>query len=293
MVSSFRLLDKYVDLHIHTMYSDGEYTPDELVKKSSSLGFQAISVTDHDTVESIPKVLKNAGGSLEIIPGVELSVENKFSHLSHGGKEEIHIVGLLINHNEPTLLKTLTELSFRRKERMCGMIERLNRMGMEISMEDVKQFVRGGIISRLHLAQAMKKKGYVKNVWEAFDRFIGDGKPAYVGGGRLSFKEAISLIKKAGGVSILAHPHLLKDKGLIPSLVKEGLEGIEVYHPDYGENPSEVLMAVAKRYNLLISGGSDCHGLAKEKIFLGKVRVPYQVLEQLKKRLLRYENSHP
>ncbi|HIE44064.1 MAG TPA: PHP domain-containing protein [Candidatus Omnitrophica bacterium] len=274
------LLDKdytkgYADLHLHTIYSDGEYTPEEAVQISLSLGFRAISVTDHDTVKAIPLIAEEARGKLEVIPGVELSAE--------GRGEEVHITGLLIDYRDPTLLKTLEELSHARRERMCKMLDRLKEMGMPIEMKEVGEFIKGEIIGRMHLAQAMEKKGYVKDIWEAFDNFIGDGKPAYVRRERLKLDETISLIKKTGGIPVLAHPQLLRDKSIIPHLVKEGLEGIEVYHPDHGENPSSVFLKIAKRYNLLLSGGSDCHGLAKEQRFLGSVKVPYQLVEELKR----------
>lgn len=266
----------YADLHLHTIYSDGEYTPDSIVKKALSENFRAIAVTDHDTVEGVIPVLKTAGKTIEIIPGIELSSETSPS-------EELHIVGLFIDYNDPNLLKILKNLSLGRKNRMDDMLKKLAEMGMPITMEEIEKFKTKDIIGRLHLAQTMQMKGYVKNTAEAFNKFIGDGKPAYANRKRLSSKKAISLIKEVGGIPILAHPHLLRDESVIPQLIEEGIEGIETYYVDHGKNPSSKFVEIAKKYNLLISGGSDCHGIAKCKTFLGKVKVPYQAIEEMKR----------
>jgi len=271
----------YADLHLHTIYSDGEYTPESIIHRALSENFRAIAITDHDTVEGIAHVLEKAGETLEIIPGVELSSESKIP--SSEGGEEIHIIGLFIDYNNPTLLKTLKGLSLGRKERMHDMLKRLAEMGMPIKMEEVEKFTTKDIIGRLHLAQAMEMKGYVKNTTEAFDKFLGDGKLAYINRKRLSAQRAISLIKEVGGIPILAHPHLLRDESVIPYLIEEGIEGIEVYYVGHGGNPSSKFVEIAKKHNLLISGGSDCHGIAKGKTFLGKVKVPYQAIEEMKR----------
>ena len=282
----------YADLHLHTIYSDGEYTPESIIRRALSENFRAIAITDHDTVEGIAHVLEKArqqpikdGGqareTLEIIPGVELSSESKIP--SSEGGEEIHIIGLFIDYKNPTLLKTLKGLSLGRKERMNDMLKRLAEIGMPIKMEEVEKFKTKDIMGRLHLAQAMEMKGYVKNTTEAFDKFLGDGKLAYINRKRLSAQRAISLIKEVGGIPILAHPHLLRDESVIPSLIEEGIEGIEVYYVGHGGNPSSKFVEMAKKHNLLISGGSDCHGILKGKICLGKVKVPYQAIEEMKR----------
>jgi predicted metal-dependent phosphoesterase TrpH len=266
----------YADLHLHTIYSDGEYTPEGLVQKALAEKFRVIAVTDHDTVEGVAPVLEKAGDSIEIIPGVELSSEV-------GSLEELHIVGLFIDYKDPALLKILKGLSLGRKDRMDEMLKKLSEMGMPVTMEEVEKFKTKDVIGRLHLAQAMVMKGYVKNTNEAFDKFLGDDKPAYAGRKRLSSQDAISLIKKVGGIPILAHPHLLRDESVIPQLVEEGIEGIEVYYVDHGRSPSSKFIEIARKYDLLISGGSDCHGLSKGKTFLGKVKIPYQVVEEMKR----------
>ena len=210
----------YADLHLHTIYSDGEYTPESIVKKALSEKMRAIAITDHDTVEGIAHVLEKAGINLEVIPGVELSSEANPS-------EELHIVGLFINYEEPNLLKILKNLSSGRKDRMSEILKKLDEMGLPITMKEIEKFKTKDVIGRLHLAQAMVVKGYVKTTNEAFDKFIGDGKPAHANRSRLSSKRAISLIKEVGGIPILAHPHLLKDEKVIPQLIEEGIEGIE------------------------------------------------------------------
>lgn len=268
----------YADLHLHTIYSDGEYTPDSIIKRALSKNFRAIAITDHDTVEGIAHVVESAKKDLEIIPGIELSAEASAT-------EELHIVGLFIDYKEPGFLKILKDLSSGRKDRMNDMLKKLGEMGMPVTIEEVNKFKTKDVIGRLHLARAMVMKGYIKNTNEAFDKFIGDDKPAYANRKRLSSKDAISLIKKVGGISILAHPHLLKNQNIIPQLIDEGIEGIEVYFVDHGKNPSSKYVDIAKQHNLLISGGSDCHGIAKGKTFLGKVKVPYQAIEEMKKKI--------
>ena len=274
----------YADLHLHTVYSDGEYTPDSIIKKALSENFRAIAITDHDTVEGIAPVTKSAKKDIEIIPGIELSAETSAT-------EELHIVGLFIDYENPEFLKILKGLSSGRKDRMNDMLKKLGEMGMPVTMKEIEKFKTKDVIGRLHLAQAMVEKGYVKTTNEAFDKFIGDDKPAYANRKRLSSKKAISSIKQIGGIPIIAHPHLLKNQDIIPQLVEEGIEGIEVYYVNHGKNPSSKYIEIAKKYNLLISGGSDCHGLgnlpaskqAGGKTFLGKVKVPYQIVEEMKK----------
>ncbi|MDD5455272.1 MAG: PHP domain-containing protein, partial [Candidatus Ratteibacteria bacterium] len=171
----------YADLHLHTVYSDGEYTPDSIVKKAVSENFRAIAITDHDSVEGISHVLESAKEKIEIIPGVELSAEA-------GSSEELHIVGLFIDYREPNFLETLKRLSLGRKDRMNEMLKKLSEMGMPVSMKEIEKFKTKDVIGRLHLAQAMVEKGYVKTTNEAFDKFIGDDKPAYADRNRLSSK---------------------------------------------------------------------------------------------------------
>ncbi|MCK4905735.1 PHP domain-containing protein [bacterium] len=269
----------YADLHLHTVYSDGEYTPQSIVQKALSEKFRAIAITDHDTVDGVASVIKEAGEKIEIIPGIELSAGvQKEDNTS----EETHIVGLFIDYKNPEFLEILKGLSLGRKDRMNDMMKKLGEMGMPITMQEIEKFKTKDVVGRLHLAQAMVEKGYVKNTNEAFDKFIGDDKPAYANRSRLSSKRAISLIKEVGGIPIIAHPHLLKNDSIIAQLIEEGIEGIEIYFADNGTNPQSKYTEIAKKHNLLISGGSDCHGLTKGKILLGKVKVPYQVIEAMR-----------
>jgi len=273
----------YADLHLHTIHSDAEYTPQRLVEDALAKGFRAISVTDHDTVGAFPQILEIPQSGLEIIPGIELSAENEVLANKTGYKEEIHIVGLFIDYTNPLLLEELNKLVQGRKERMYKMLDKLREMGMPLEEKDIRKYVQGGIVGRLHLAQALRDRGWTSSIWEAFGKYIGDGKPAYIDRYRLSSSQVISLIREAGGIPILAHPHLMKNIEALPQLVREGLEGIEVYHPNHGPKPSSLLLDLARKYNLVISGGSDCHGMAKEIIFLGQVKMPYKIVEDLKR----------
>ncbi|MBU0533619.1 MAG: PHP domain-containing protein [Candidatus Omnitrophica bacterium] len=272
----------YADLHLHTVYSDGEYTPQSIVQKALSENFRAIAITDHDTVDGVASVIQEAGESIEIIPGIELSAGVQCSQENDNLSEETHIVGLFIDYKNSEFLEILKGLSLGRKDRMNDMLTKLDEMGMPITMQEIEKFKTKDVVGRLHLAQAMVEKGYVKNTNEAFDKFIGDDKPAYANRSRLSSKRAISLIKEIGGIPIIAHPHLLKNDSIVFQLIEEGIEGIEIYFADNGANPLSKYTEIAKKHNLLISGGSDCHGLSKGKTLLGKAKVPYQAIEAMK-----------
>ena len=276
----------YADLHLHTIHSDAEYTPERLVKDALTKGFRAIAVTDHDSVGAFPEILDIAPADLEVIPGIELSAEMENDVSPTGGARgpaEMHIVGLFMDYTNPHLLEALDKLARGRKERMYKILEQLEEMGVHLEEKDIKKYVRGEIVGRLHIAQALKDKGWTSTVWEAFNKYLGDGKPAYVDRYRLSSSQVISLIKEAGGIPVLGHPHLMKSMKILPRLIEEGLEGLEVYHPDHGRKPSPSLLKLAREYGLVVSGGSDCHGIAKEKVLLGKVRIPYAVVEDLKR----------
>ncbi len=272
----------YADLHLHTVYSDGEYTPQSIVQKALSENFRAIAITDHDTVDGVASVIQEAGELLEVIPGIELSAGVQCSQENDNLSEETHIVGLFIDYKNPEFWEILKGLSLGRKDRMNDMLTKLGEMGMPITMQEIEKFKTKDVVGRLHLAQAMVEKGYVKNTNEAFDKFIGDDKPAYANRSRLSSKRAISLIKEIGGIPIIAHPHLLKNDSIVFQLIEEGIEGIEIYFADNGAKPLSKYTEIAKQHNLLISGGSDCHGLSKGKTLLGKAKVPYQAIEAMK-----------
>jgi len=265
-----------IDLHIHTVYSDGTYTPGEVVKKAKEIGLVAISITDHDSVEGVEEALQ-AGREfgVEVVPGVEMS-----SDVDH---DEIHILGYYLDFKKKEFLSKLDYFQKIRIERNERLFRRLEELGMPVSSEEVLKLAPKGVVSRLHIARCMVEKKYVSSIDEAFEEWLNPGKPAYVERERISPFEVINLILEAEGVPVFAHPFLSRRDDLIPKMIDAGLMGIEVYHSTHDEKTVKHYMEIAKRYDLLITGGSDCHGEAKDEILMGKVDVPVSVLWELKK----------
>ncbi|RLE07109.1 phosphatase [Candidatus Aerophobetes bacterium] len=275
-----------IDLHIHTIYSDGTYTPEEVVRKAKELGLVAISITDHDSVSGLEEAI-SVGEKLgvEVVPGVEMSTDV--------GEDEIHILGYYLNWRESNFLSQLEEFQAARAKRNQKLIKKLESLGMRINYDELKGLAPRGVISRLHIARLMVKKGYVPSIEAAFEEWLNPGKPAYVEKMRVSPFRVIQSILKVGGIPVFAHPYLSQRDDLIPALVKSGLKGIEVYHSAHNAQVVEHYLRVAKKYHLLITGGSDCHGEAKDEILMGKVKVPALLLIELKKAKEEMECSKP
>lgn len=273
---------RLIDLHVHSTFSDGTKTPSELVLYAKQKGVAAIAITDHDTVDGVQEgINKGCQEGIEVIPGVELSVEYDI---------EIHILGLGIDYKSPKLLSKLRYLKNERNIRNHKIIEKLNEIGVEITHEEARGYASEDVIGRPHIAMALINKGYAKNFHEVFEKYLGYGKVAYVKRGLLPADKSIQMIKDAGGIPILAHPGLMKKppqetEKVIIELMKMGLEGIEVYHSDHNQETTKLLQTLAKKHNLLISGGSDYHGENKDVIDLGvgcgNLRIEYKVLENL------------
>lgn len=269
-------MDKFADLHLHSNYSDGTQSPRELVQQAQQIGLSCIALTDHDNVEGVPLAL--AAGkefNVEVIPGFELSTEVE-------GKD-VHILGYFIDHQSSLLKEKLREIQKIRVERIKKMLILLKAEGINnIELEEVSCLVNSDALGRLHLATVLEKKGWVKDKQEAFNRFIGEEGPAYVRKYKQSPHEAIELILKLGGVAVMAHPMVTYKDEIISGLVEAGLGGMEVYYPNYYGAVIRYYEGLAKKYNLILTGGSDGHGAAKDNTTMGKVKVPYGVVEQLK-----------
>lgn len=265
-----------IDLHIHTIYSDGTWTPYQVVLRAKKLNLAAISITDHDSVAGLKEAIA-AGEKLgvEIVPGVEMSTDV--------GEDEIHILGYYLDWEEEEFLAKLEKFQAARAERNRKLLKRLKELGMDINHRELKGLAGRGVISRLHIARLMVRKGYVSSIGDAFEKWLNPGKPAYVKRMNVSPFQTIQLILKAGGVPVFAHPFLSKRDDLIPRLVEAGLKGIEVYHSAHDSRATQHYQKIAQRYELLITGGSDCHGEAKDKVLMGTVKVPVSVLRVLKK----------
>jgi predicted metal-dependent phosphoesterase TrpH len=263
------------DLHLHTLFSDGTLTPVELVKRASVLGVGCISVVDHDSVEGVaPAIEAGREAEVEVIPGIELTAEYEGA--------EIHILGYFIDHADKGLKQKLEGLRESRKERIFKITAKLNRMGLPLKAESVLKLTNGGSVGRLHVARALVKEGLVGNIYEAFNKFIGDKCEGYVGGFRYTPLEAIKVIKSYGGIAVMAHPYTVRNDALILECVKHGLKGLEVYYPEHSQGMINFYLKMAKDFNLLVTGGSDYHGEAKPEIEIGCVKVPYEAVQNLK-----------
>lgn len=270
-------MKRCVDLHVHTNYSDGSLSPKEVVLHARKLGFAAIGITDHDEVSGVTEAIWSGHSQgVEIVPAVELTSNFK-------GKE-IHLLGYLINHNDRALRERLQDFRHNRFKRMQGMVDKLRMLGLDMHMQIVRRIAGCGSLGRLHLARALFHQKLVGTVQEAFDRYIGVGRPAYVKKPRVGIDEAFELITTAGGVPVLAHPKLAHIDNGIDELVSRGLRGIEVYYTKHSPEDEKKYLAVAERHNLLVTGGSDCHGFIKDKMLLGSVKLPYERLTELRKR---------
>ncbi|MGE5308144.1 MAG: PHP domain-containing protein [Deltaproteobacteria bacterium] len=262
------------DLHVHTVCSDGTGEPADVVAAASRAGLCAIAITDHDTVNGLPEAIE-AGRRLgvEILPGIELTAEHEGS--------EVHMLGYLFDFADPGLNQRLAELRRNRVDRIHAMIERLAGQGVHVRPEAVFRLSREGTVGRLHLARAMVAEKVVGSVYEAFDKYIGDRCPAYVAHFKLSPAEAIALIKGYGGIPVLAHPYSFRHDELIPQFAQEGLMGLEVYYPEHSQSMINFYTELARRLGLLMTGGSDYHGSAKN-VSIGEIDVPYETVQALK-----------
>ncbi|MCR5256520.1 MAG: PHP domain-containing protein [Acetatifactor sp.] len=311
-----------VDLHVHTTFSDGTLTPSEIVDLAMSKGLAAVAITDHDSVAGIDEALarrdflvkadidsnvnlgkgteednfgvfscgSGSGAIPEIVPGIELSTE-------YEGKD-VHIVGLFIDHRSKEFNEYLTEFvesRINRNKKICSL---LTKAGYPFSYEELMERFSGSspagkdiVVTRAHYARLLMEKGYVKSIPEAFDRFIGDHAPFFVPREKITPEKAISLILSAGGIPILAHPvlyHMSKDRlnTLVSCLKEAGLLGIEALYSTYNRGDERNIFALAKKYDLFISGGSDFHGANKANIDLGtgmgRLFVPSEYYERMK-----------
>lgn len=266
---------KFADLHLHTNFSDGTYTPEELISGALREGLSAISVTDHDTVAGIvPSIKAGDLQGIEVIPGIELTAEYEGM--------EIHLLGYALDYHNSALLAKLDTLKENRVQRIYKIVGKLNELGVKLTPESVFAIGGSGTVGRLHIARAMIKAKLVGSVGEAFKRYIGDRCPAYVCGFRLAPAEAIKLIKDSGGIPVLAHPYTVSRDELISLFVDWGLRGLEAYYPEHSQSMTNFYLDLAKKYNLLVTGGSDCHGTAKPDVKIGAIKIPYELVEKLK-----------
>ncbi|MBI2239057.1 MAG: PHP domain-containing protein, partial [Actinobacteria bacterium] len=248
-----------IDLHAHTTFSDGTFTPsEELVKLALERDLSVLAVTDHDTTGGLPEAAVAAEGTgLEIVPGVEFSAEYRGASL--------HVLAYWIDPEDSEFQAELTRLRDSRLRRAELMVERLQELGYPISFERVREIAAGAPIIRPHIAQAMVEAGIVPTEKAAFDRFIADGGPAHVPKHALHPLDAVDLIRRAGGACVLAHPGMWAGDRSVPddlidAMAGRGMAGLEVDHPDHTDEQRERYREMAERLGLVVTGGSDCHG---------------------------------
>jgi len=268
---------KYADLHVHTNYSDSTFSPEEVIACAKEKGLSAIAICDHDSVSGIEPCKALASKvDIEVIPGIEMSAEKVDA--------EIHILGYFIDWEQGWFQKKLKEIQSSRTERVYKIVEKLKTFNITIDAGEVFRLAGSNAsVGRLHIAQAMLNSGAVKSMREAFDKYIGFLKPCYVPYTKFSPEEAIQIILKVGGVPVIAHPDLMGHDEYIDEFVGYGLRGIEVYHTDHKPRIAKRYEETAKRLELVMTGGSDCHGLGKGRILMGTTKVPYELVEKLKK----------
>jgi predicted metal-dependent phosphoesterase TrpH len=267
----------FADLHLHTQFSDGTYSPEELVAQAQKHALAALALTDHDTVEGcVRTALACDAAGIEFVSGTELTAEQDGN--------ELHILGYLIDTQNPRLLTEIGQFQTVRQNRVREMVARLNQMNVPLDAEAVFTLANCRAPGRPHVARALVQAGLCASLDEAFERFLKKNRPAWVPKHKISAAESIELIHHAGGVAVMAHPGLNRTDQVIPGMVEAGLDGIECFHTKHSPSTSAHYLEIAQRYSLLITGGSDCHGISKGKPLIGTVKLPYEHVERLKER---------
>lgn len=272
----------YIDLHVHSSASDGSFSPEEVVELAKNAGLSHFALTDHDTVGGVEQALNHAKkiGGIEVIPGTELSC--------YYGNREIHIVGLFVNHKDETFLSELQKLKDAREARNERMVQNFVDAGIQLSVSELKHGNPNSVITRAHFARVLVEKGYCQDKNEAFQRYLGIGCPFYLPKPKVTPEHVLKLIIDAGGTAILAHPYSYKlskseVEALLDYLIPLGLSGMECYYSTYDNGQVQELRSMALSKGLLVSGGSDFHGVVKPDISIGigrgKLKVPKKLLD--------------
>ncbi|MCL2219346.1 MAG: PHP domain-containing protein [Chitinispirillia bacterium] len=269
---------KYVDLHIHTRFSDGSCTLEEIMDAAAARGLTTISITDHDCTDAYPLALElGESMDIEVIPGVELSSEINGI--------DIHVLGYFVDFNNPVFISKLREMKEARFVRAQKIVSNLNKQGIDLRFDTVLAIAGEGAIGRPHIASAMQKEELVFSFREAFDKYIGYDSPAYVEKLKMSPKDVFDLIKTAGGIPVLAHPGVTGVDERIQEFIREGLLGIEASHTEHPDAAVRHYLKMCKKNGLAFTGGSDFHSTTHGKFELGIPRVTYTAVESLKDKL--------
>ncbi|MCX7797294.1 MAG: PHP domain-containing protein [Melioribacter sp.] len=269
-----------VDLHIHTSYSDGAYSPIEIIDKAYASGLSIISITDHDSIDGIrDAIIYGKEKGIEVIPGLELSTDIE--------DKEMHLLAYFIDYENEELNKYLKFFREERLYRAKRIIQKLRNLGLNIKIDDVLDRAKNSSIGRPHIAYTLVDLGLVKSYAEAFEKYIGDYGPAYERKIHISPQSALKLINEAGGLSFIAHPGYMKESILL-NIIKSGIDGIEVIHPSHDENQINFYRGIVNQYCLLETGGSDFHGGKKnDEGNLGNYYISINHVDAMRKMLLK------
>jgi predicted metal-dependent phosphoesterase TrpH len=278
-------MNRWCDLHTHTFYSDGTLSPEQLVQEAKNAGLSAIAVTDHDITDGIePAETEGRRIGLEIIPGIEITAT---ARNAQGAEIDMHILAYFIRHQDNSFQKILTDLRERRARRMEQILEKLERLGLKLNTQFLREQAGKKAVGRTHVARALVEAGYSTSVDEAFRRYLQAGCAAYVPQNSLTPVECINLVRQAGGVSVVAHPRFggPRDRKGWEDLARAGLDGIEAYHSQHSSSAAKSYHRLAQELGLLVTGGSDFHSFqnrGKEK--LGESLLPYEMVDSLRAR---------
>lgn len=265
----------FADLHLHTFFSDGTFTPEELVERARKIGFAAIALTDHDTVEGCARAAAAcAAAQMEFISGAELTAEH--------ADTEVHILAYFVDTQNQALLKRIAGFQSVRQNRIREMVAALNKLGIPLQAESVFALANCKSPGRPHVARALVKEKLIGSLDEAFERYLKKGRPAWIPKTKMSALESVELIHQAGGLAVMAHPGLNRSDEIIPDLVAAGLDGIECFHTKHSTAMAERYLEIAEKHHLLVTGGSDCHGFSKVRPLIGTVKLPYDHVQKLK-----------
>ena len=276
---------KRIDLHTHSLCSDGAQVPADVVRTAAEAGLAAIALSDHDCIDGVQEAIDTGKAlGVEVIPAVELSAQSD---------TELHILGYFVDIHNKKLQDMMAYALQVRDERQVEVCQKLNEQGFDITMDELREEANGKVLCRAHFAKIMVRKGYAESVKDAFNRYLSVGCYAYSNRQALTGPEAVSLIREAGGIAVAAHLHLIKMpddqlKEYLKSLIPYGLDGIEGYYTDYTPDMEHRYRAMAEELGLVISGGTDYHGANKPHITIGKgkgdLEIPYSVLDGLRAR---------
>jgi predicted metal-dependent phosphoesterase TrpH len=279
LMTKIIMIEKRFDLHCHTNYSDGTQSPEEVLALAKGRGLAGLSITDHDTIAAYETAFDDAKRqNLEIVPGVEFSA----SHLNNS----VHILGYGFSLKSKSIASLCILHKERRKKRLSQMLDKLTELGMPLSWEDLSNIK--GMPGRPHIAMAMLKKGYIQELKEAFEKYLGEGKSAYIPGESPSVEETLAILKEANAIPVIAHPHLIKDQKVILDLLKMGFEGIEGHYANFLPGQCQRWIKIGQRKGWLVTGGSDFHGTVKPSIQLGCSWISEDIFSALKE---RYETN--